>query len=240
MKHQPHKPGKDLDKLRMQQQIELAGSPAPRAISIDVISMGAASKYRIVVSDLDFERPIWVGEGGRKEADIDLFFVALGEDKSARIELVAMDTWKPFRNSVLKNAAQARIIYDKFHIMERLSKALAEVRAKEYKRLETFEQLWDYRSEHRALAFLERWKESLNRQRLEPYLKFAELVESHWDGIRAYQHSENKFNAAAIEDINTKTRSIQQQDKDCSEEEYFGLQIIAAFLPPLPDNSDAG
>ena len=55
---------------------------------------------------------------------IDLFFQALGENKSARIELAAMDMWKPFRNSVMNNAPQARIIYDKFHIMRHLSKAL--------------------------------------------------------------------------------------------------------------------
>ena len=43
--------------------------------------------------------------------------------------------WKPFRNSVMNNAPQARIIYDKFHIMRHLSKALDEVRRREYKRL---------------------------------------------------------------------------------------------------------
>ena len=46
-----------------------------------------------------------------------------------------MDMWKAFRNSVMKNAPNARIIYDKFHIMRHLSKALDEVRRSEYKRL---------------------------------------------------------------------------------------------------------
>ena len=35
----------------------------------------------------------------------------------------------------VRNAPQARIIYDKFHIMRYLSKALDEVRRREYKRL---------------------------------------------------------------------------------------------------------
>ena len=61
-----------------------------------------------------------------------MFFKALGEKKSARIELAAMDMWKAFRNSVMKNAPNARIIYDKFHISH-LSKALDEVRRSEYK-----------------------------------------------------------------------------------------------------------
>jgi transposase len=46
-----------------------------------------------------------------------------------------MDIWKPFRVSVLKNAPNARIIFDKFHIMRHLLKALDEVRRSESKRL---------------------------------------------------------------------------------------------------------
>ena len=109
-----HSTVKDLDKLYMQKQVDLAGLPAPRAIGIDEISIRKGHNYRVIVSDLDRERPIWVGGEGRKEADIDLFFKALGEKKSARIELAAMDMWKAFRNSVMKNAPNARIIYDKF------------------------------------------------------------------------------------------------------------------------------
>jgi transposase len=130
-----HSTVKDLDKLYMQKQVDLAGLPAPRAIGIDEISIRKGHNYRVIVSDLDRGRPIWVGGEGRKEADIDLFFKALGEKKSAHIKLAAMDMWKPFRNSVLKNAPDARIIFDKFHIMRHLSKALDQVRRNEYKRL---------------------------------------------------------------------------------------------------------
>jgi len=64
-----------------------------------------------------------------------LFFKALSEQKSARIKLAAMDMWKAFRNSVRNNAPQARIVYDKFHIIRHLSKALDEIRRNEYKHL---------------------------------------------------------------------------------------------------------
>ena len=119
----------------MQEQVDRAGLPAPRAIGIDEISIRKGHNYRVIVSDLERARPIWVGGEGRREADIDLFFKALGEKKSARIKLAAMDMWKPFRNSVIHNAPHARIIFDKFHIMRHLSKALDEVRRSEYKRL---------------------------------------------------------------------------------------------------------
>jgi transposase len=80
-------------------------------------------------------RPIWVGGQGRTEADLDRFFAALGAKKTARIELAAMDMWKPFRNSLKKNAPQARIVFNKFHIMRHLADALDEVRRSEYRRL---------------------------------------------------------------------------------------------------------
>ena len=126
---------KDLDKVYMQKQVERAGTPAPRAIGVDEIAIRKGHNYRVVVSDLERGRPIWVGGQGRTEADLDRFFVALGAKKAARIELAAMDMWKPFRNSLARNAPQARVIFDKFHIMRHLGDALDEVRRSEYRRL---------------------------------------------------------------------------------------------------------
>lgn len=126
---------KALDTLYMQKQVARAGLPAPRAIGVDEIAIRKGHDYRIVVSDLDRRRPIWVGGQGRTEADFDLFFAALGAKKTARIQLAAMDMWKPFRASLTRNAPQARVLFDKFHIMRHLGDALDEVRRNEYRRL---------------------------------------------------------------------------------------------------------
>jgi transposase len=130
-----HSTVKDLDKLYMAKQVARAGMPAPRAIGVDEIAVRKGHKYRVVVSDLDRARPIWVGGHGRTEADFDLFFAALGPKKSLRIEVAAMDMWRPFRNSLDRNARNARIVFDKFHIMRHLSDALDAVRRHEYKRV---------------------------------------------------------------------------------------------------------
>ena len=126
---------KDLDRLYMREQVARAGMSAPRAIGVDEISIRKGHNYRIVVSDLERGRPIWVGGKGRTEADFDLFFAALGAKKTARIQLAAMDMWKPFRSSLLRNTPKARVIFDKFHIMRHLGDALDEVRRSEYRRL---------------------------------------------------------------------------------------------------------
>ncbi len=72
---------KALDTLYMQEQVDRAGLPAPRAIGVDEISIRKGHNYRVIVSDLERARPIWVGGEGRKETDIDLFFKALGGKK---------------------------------------------------------------------------------------------------------------------------------------------------------------
>jgi len=126
---------KDLDKIYMRLQISEATLPSPRVIGVDEISIRKGHNYRIVVSDLDLGRPIWVGGQGRKEEDMNAFFEEIGAAKSKSIELAAMDMWKPFRNSLTRNAPQARIVFDKFHIMRHLSEALDDVRRSEYSRL---------------------------------------------------------------------------------------------------------
>ena len=99
--------------------------------------MGKGQKYRIVVSDLLKGRPIWFGGKDRSEASLDEFFAWLGPQKSKRIRLAVMDMWQAFRNSTLKvgNAPQAKILYDKFHVVAHLQKAMDQVRRNEYARL---------------------------------------------------------------------------------------------------------
>lgn len=135
LEHLHHSTVKDLDKIYMRKQVEQAGMPSPRAIGIDEISIRKGHNYRVIVSDLDKGRPIWVGGEGRKEADLDAFFTVLGPKKTAAIRLAVMDMWKPFRNSVNTNAPSALIVFDKFHIMRHLTNALDEVRRSEYRRL---------------------------------------------------------------------------------------------------------
>ena len=279
--HLHHTTVKDLDKLYMAKQVARAGHPAPRVIGIDEISIRKGHDYRIVVSDLDRRRPIWVGGKGRKEVDADLFFAWLGPEKCRKIELAAMDMWKPFRNSLKTNAPNARVVYDKFHVLNHLSVALDEVRRSEYRRLkgkdrsyikgqrytllskrenlklggkrslrkllkankrlntayllkESFDQLWDFRTERGACGFFDRWRQSLRWQRLPSYEKFARMIERHWAGIASYCHPENKISLGLVEGLNTKIRALQRRAYGYRDEEYLKLKIVAAFLPALP------
>ena len=126
---------KSLEKEYMREQLRRAGTPGPKAIGIDEISIRKGHTYRIVVSDLIRKRPIWFGGVDRSQASMDRFYQSLGAKKTRGIRLAVMDMWKAFESSTMKNAPDAAILYDKFHIMCHLGKALDQVRKQEYKRL---------------------------------------------------------------------------------------------------------
>jgi transposase len=126
---------KELDKQYMRAQLAKAGTPAPKAIGIDEISIRKGHTYRIVVSDLLRGRPIWFGGENRSEASMSQFYEWLGEKKSRGIRLAVMDMWKPFRTATEKHAPNAAILFDKFHVMRHLGDALDQVRKSEYARL---------------------------------------------------------------------------------------------------------
>ena len=128
---------KDLEKQYMRAQLTRVGTPGPQVIGIDEVSIKKGHTYRIVVSDLVRRRPIWFGGMDRSEASMDGFYQWLGPRKSRKIRLAVMDMWKAFRISTLKpdHAPTAAILFDKFHVMRHLGKALDTVRKREYARL---------------------------------------------------------------------------------------------------------
>ena len=126
---------KELDKQYMRAQLAMAGTPGPKAIGIDEISIRKGHTYRIVVSDLIRRRPIWFGGTDRSQASMSLFYGWLGQKKTKGIRLAVMDMWKPFRNATAEHAPHAAILFDKFHIMSHLGDALDMVRKAEYARL---------------------------------------------------------------------------------------------------------
>lgn len=126
---------RDLDKVYMRGRLASAGEASPRVLGIDELSVGPRHKYRIAVSDLERGQPIWFGGTDRKEASLDLFFAWLGPEKCGKIRLAVMDMWLAFRKATLRHAPQARIVYDKFHIVGHLGKALDAVRKSEYARV---------------------------------------------------------------------------------------------------------
>ena len=126
---------KELDKQYMAEQLRRAGNPAPRIIGVDEVAIRKGHRYRIIVSDLERRRPIWFGGVDRSEKSLDMFYTWLGPKKAVKIRLAVMDMWRAFEASTKSKAAQAAILYDKFHVLRHLQVALDTVRKQEYARL---------------------------------------------------------------------------------------------------------
>ena len=278
--HLDWKTVKSLEKQYMREQLRRVGLPGPKVIGIDEISIRKGHTYRIVVSDLLRQRPIWFGGEDRSEASMNRFFEELGVKKARKIQLAVMDMWKAFRNSTEKHAPQAAILYDKFHVMRHLNEALDKVRKKEYARLsekdrqyvkgqkytllshwknlsvegkdalktlfkankrlnkayllkESFSQLWEYKSEGWARRFFDNWRSALKWQRLQPFEDFAKMIESHWDGIAAYIHSEDDVSLGFVEGLNNKIRVIQRRAYGLKDQEYLRLKVLTCMLPAI-------
>ena len=98
---------------------------------------------------------------------------------------------------------------------------------------ESFGQLWSYQTEGWARRFFDNWKNALKWQRLEPYEKFAKMIERHWDGIAAYSRPENKVSLGFVEGLNNKIRVIQRRAYGLRDEEYLRLKILTSMLKKI-------
>ncbi len=126
---------KALEQQYMREQLRRGGTPGPRVIGLDEVSIKKGHVYRIVVSDLIRHRPIWFGGTDRSEASLEQFYAWLGSRKAARLRLAVMDMWNPFRVVTTRHAPQASILFDKFHVLRHLGDALDQVRQSEYARV---------------------------------------------------------------------------------------------------------
>ena len=81
-----------------------------------------------------------------------------------------------------------------------------------------------------ARKFFENWKTQLRWQKLEPYEKFAAMIENHWDGIVSYCHSDNKVSLGFMEGLNNKIRVIQRRAYGIRNDEYLRLKVLTSFI----------
>jgi transposase len=112
-----------------------------------------------------------------------------------------------------------------FHANARLNKA--------YLLKESFGQLWDYKSPAWARKFFDQLCYSPRWQRWQPFRKFAQLVESHWDGIEADCREENKLPLGFVEGLNNKIRVIQRRAYGFRDEDCLRLSILTCMLTKL-------
>jgi transposase len=102
--------------------------PVLAQIGVDEIDLGKKQKFLTVVSNLDSAEPIWFGRERKKETLDEFFEQELTRRQRMRITAACVDMREPYRLSIEQHAPNCRIVYDKFHVVQRANEAIDEVR----------------------------------------------------------------------------------------------------------------
>ncbi len=158
-------------------------------LGIDEVSRKKGHQYLTVVYDLERRVLVWVGPD-RTEETLQKFFTGLGRRRCASVRIVCMDMWAAYAKAVRQQLPKAQILFDRFHVVQHLNRALDEVRRAEMRRLSHRERVhfkrcrylllknpWNLsNSEKDRLSTLVRWNSPLIRAY---YLK--EAFQMFWD-----------------------------------------------------------
>ena len=85
-----------------------------------------------------------------------------------------------------------------------------------------------------ARRFFDNWRDALKWQRLGPFEKFADLIDTHWDGIASFCRPEHKdVPLGYVEGLNNKIRVFQHRAYGLRDEEHLRLKILTSGLRPI-------
>jgi len=113
----------------------LAARP-PAHVGVDEKAAGKGQDYITVVSDLDAGTVQFIADE-RRQASLDSYFEKFTTEQLEQIQAVAMDMWEPFAASVRTHLSDAddKIVFDRYHLMSYLTKAVDTVRKQENRAL---------------------------------------------------------------------------------------------------------
>ena len=108
------------------------------SIGVDEVQWHKGHRYQTVVYQIDehHKRLLWVGPE-RTAKTLLRFFRFLGKERTAKLQFICSDMWQGYIKVIQKKAGHAVHILDRFHVMQRIGKAINDVRAAEVKQLKT-------------------------------------------------------------------------------------------------------
>ncbi len=123
-------------------------------IGVDEKAIAKGHQSMTLVCDLLEGTIEYVGEG-RKTETLERFYGTLSPEQKAGIRAVSMDMWDPFFQATLRHVPKAseKIVFDRFHIMGHVGKAVDTVRKRESRdgrapELKGSKYLWLYSKEN--------------------------------------------------------------------------------------------
>jgi len=158
-------------------------------IGIDEVSRRKGQRYLTLVYDLARRRLVWIGED-RDTRTMEKFFEWLGPRRGRSIQVVCCDMWAIYMEAVRTHLRWATLIFDRFHVIQHLNRAVDDVRRQTWRQLRGEERIafkktrwlwlknpWNLRSaERRRLSALCKINQPIVRAY---YLK--EAFQRFWD-----------------------------------------------------------
>jgi transposase len=108
----------------------------PRRLGVDEKSFAKGHRYETIVYDLDRGTVESVHEDRRQES-LESYFRGFTEEERAGVEAVAMDMWDPYvaATKACIPGAEKKIVFDRYHVMRLVVKAVDLVRRAEHRQL---------------------------------------------------------------------------------------------------------
>jgi transposase len=106
-------------------------------LGVDEKAVARRHQYVTLVCDLDKSTVEYVADDRRKTS-LDAYYRSLTRQQLAGIEAVAMDMWQPFVASTIAHVPHGewKIVFDRYHIMAHMIKAVDQVRRREHRLLQ--------------------------------------------------------------------------------------------------------
>ena len=152
-----------------------------QSLGVDEVLWQKGHKYLTLVYQIDegSKRLLWIGKDRTAKSFL-RFFRMLGKQRSAEVKFICSDMWKPYLKVIAKKASQAVHVLDRFHVMQRMNKAIDEVRAGEARQMKAdgFEPVL----KHSRWCLLKR-RENLTEKQT---VKLQDLLRYNLRSVRAY------------------------------------------------------
>lgn len=151
------------------------------SIGVDEVQWQRGHNYLTLVYQIDdgAKRLLWVGPD-RTSKTLLRFFRMLGKERSGKLKFVCSDMWKPYLKVIAKKAGKAIHVLDRFHVMQKMNKAIDEVRAAETKRMK--HDGYEPVLKHSRWCLLKRPENLTDKQTV----KLSELLQYNLRSTRAY------------------------------------------------------
>ena len=151
------------------------------SIGVDEVQWQRGHKYLTLVYQIDegAKRLLWIGKD-RTAKTLLRFFRMLGKERSGKLKFVCSDMWRAYLKVIAKKAAGAVHVLDRFHIMQKMNKAIDEVRAAEAKRLKA--DGYEPVLKHSRWCLLKR-RENLTEKQA---VKLSELLKYNLQSVRSH------------------------------------------------------